>query len=533
MFNPTLVHEYLALSAKKFPDKAALICGKERWTYQSIDQYSDLLADILRDIGMKRHDRVAIFLDNSIESVISLYAVLKAGGTFVMVNNLIKAKKLSYILQDCGATMLITQTNKLHVVSAACNDFTNTCKIIWIGNSSSIPRTLSACSLFWNEIFQNVNTMSELSQKKKNNGANCNIIALDLAALIYTSGSTADPKGVMSSHHNMISAAQSIIQYLKNTRKDIILNVLPLSFDYGLYQIIMSFMFGGTVILEKSFLYPIKVLEYIEKEKVTGFPILPTIAAFLLKMQNLHKFNFSSLRYMTNTGSALPEEHIRKLRALFPHVKLYSMYGLTECKRVSYLPPKELDQRISSVGKAMPNCEALIFNDEGKEVKPREVGELVIRGANVMCGYWHAPELTAKTFRKGNHLGETLLYTGDLFRKDEGGFLYFIGRKDDLIKTKGERVGPKEIENALCEIKGIIETAVIGVPDDILGQAIKAFIVLEPECGLTEKEILKYCSDRLEIFMIPKYIEFVEELPKTPNGKIDKKALNRYPGNYK
>jgi len=288
----------------------------------------------------------------------------------------------------------------------------------------------------------------------------------------------------------------------------------------------MAFLFGGTVVLEKSFVYPYKILERLVQEHVTGFPIVPTMAAILLQMQDLSKFDFSSLRYITNTAAALPETYIRKLQSAFPHVTVYSMYGLTECKRVSYLPPGELNNRPTSVGIPMPNEEVFIVNEEGQEVGPDEVGELVIRGSNVMQGYWNAPEETARTFRPGRYRGETLLYSGDLFRRDKQGFLYFVARKDDLIKTKGERVSPKEIENVLCEMEGVVEAAVIGVPDEIFGQAIKAFIVKDKKSELTEEKVLRYCMKELEPFMVPKYTEFRDSLPKSPSGKIDKKNLS-------
>ena len=330
---------------------------------------------------------------------------------------------------------------------------------------------------------------------------------------------------MISSHHNMVSAARSIIQYIDNRPEDIIIDTLPLSFDYGLYQVIMSILFGGTVVIEQSFMFPIKILQTIEKEKVTGFPIVPTIVAFLLNMPSFEKFNLSSLRYMSNTGSALPVNHIQRLKELFPKVRLYSMYGLTECKRVSYLPPEDLEKKPGSVGMPMPNCEVFVVDELGNELPPGKIGELVIRGSNVMRGYWNSPELTESTYREGILPGEKLLHSGDLFKKDSDGYLYFVGRKDDLIKTKGERVSPKEIENILCDHRLIADAAVIGVPDKILGSAIKAFIVSKTQNSLDEKSVLKHCKDNMEIFMVPKYIDFIEELPKTPNGKIDKKAL--------
>jgi acyl-CoA synthetase (AMP-forming)/AMP-acid ligase II len=231
------------------------------------------------------------------------------------------------------------------------------------------------------------------------------------------------------------------------------------------------------------------------------------------------------MRYMTNTAAALPVEHIRRLRALFARVRLYSMYGLTECKRVSYLPPEELDRRPASVGKAIPNCEVFIVDEEGRRAAPGQAGELVIRGPNVMQGYWNAPELTARTFRPGFYPDDRLLYTGDLFRMDADGFLYFLGRKDDMIKTKGERVSPREIENALCAMEGIAEAAVIGVPDEVFGEAVEAFVVLKPGIQITEKSVRKHCAGQLEPFLVPRRVKILSELPRTPNGKVDKKAL--------
>jgi len=523
MFSPTLVHEYLRQSAMRHPEKVAIICGEERWTYRSIDQNSDRLANALAGMGVKRHDRVVVFLDNSPESVISLYGILKAGGTFVILNSTMKSKKLGYILRDSSAKALIAHVGKREIVQEALRELTEPCQVIWVGNPSSIPESLQPRSFPWTTLTESAGHVEALPRQEPG-GDSRRVIDQDLAALIYTSGSTGEPKGVMSTHHNMVSAARSIIQYVGNSSEDIIVDVLPLSFDYGLYQVIMSMMFGGTVSFE-SFLFPVQVLQCIERERVTGLPLVPTVAAFLLKMKNLEKYDLGSLRYMTNTGAALPVEHIRRLRALFPKVKIFSMFGLTECKRVCYLPPDEIDRRPASVGKAIPNCEVFILDEGGQEVAAGEVGELVIRGSNVMRGYWNAPDLTARAYRPGRIQGETWLYSGDYFRMDEEGFLYFLGRKDDMIKSKGERISPKEVENVLSEIPGVAEAAIIGVPDEILGQAIKAFIVRVPGSRLTDKDVLKACTENMESFMIPKYVEFVEDLPKSAHGKIDKSSL--------
>lgn len=522
MFDPILIHDYLTRSAERFPDKPALIFGDERLTFRDLDASSSRFASVLKKAGIKRHDRIVIFLDNSPETVISLYGTLKAGGTFIILEGSLKAKKLRYILKDSGTAILIATVTKADVVHEALADSSINCRILWVGDKTLVSSDLLPRSFFWDTV---MDAQAGSAGEGESTFHSRVCIDQDLAALIYTSGSTGEPKGVMSSHYNMLSAARSIIQYLGNTPDDIILSALPLSFDYGLYQVIMAIMFGGTVVLERSFAYPVKILERITRERVTGFPLVPTIAALLVRMKNLKDFDLSSLRYITNTAAALPVEHVQRLRSALPHVALYSMYGLTECKRVSYLPPEELDRRPSSVGKPIPNSEVFIVNEEGEEAPSGEIGELVIRGPHVMCGYWNSPELTATTFRQGRLPGERLLYSGDLFKKDEEGFLYFIGRNDDMIKSKGERISPREIEDVLCALDGVAEAAVIGVPDEILGQAIKAFIVLSADARLTERHILKYCSDNLQTFMVPKYVEFLDSLPKTPNGKVHKKGL--------
>jgi long-chain acyl-CoA synthetase len=523
MFVPNLVQDYLILGAQRHPDKTAIICNEERWTYGTLNSFSELLAKTLVALSLHRQDKVVVFLDNCSESIISLYGILKAQGVFVIVNGAIKAKKLEYILRDSGAQILITQTTKAEIVEEASKALKGNLKIIWKGPAEDIPKSLSSFSLNWDSIFMNQNKPDIYESLEVRSFSKT--IDLDLAALIYTSGSTSEPKGVMSPHINMLSAARSIIEYLENTPGDVILNVLPLSFDYGLYQVIMAIMFGGTVVLERSFQYIHSILQRIPQEKVTGFPIVPTISAMMLQLRELNQYDFSSLRYMTNTAAALPVSHIQKFRKLFPEVKIFSMYGLTECKRVSYLPPDELDGRPTSVGKAMPNCEVFLLDEDGNEVEPGQTGELVIRGSNIMRGYWNSPELTAQYFRPERVKKDILLFSGDYFKQDQDGFLYFIERRDDMIKSKGERLSAKEIENVIFQMSGVKEVAVIGVPDDIFGHTVKAIISTSSGISLTENEVLKHCAHHLESFAIPKYIEFVDDLPKTPHGKIDKVSL--------
>ena len=510
-----LLNNFLEQSTEKFPDKVALVFQKERLTYQQINGSANRLANGLKDSGVERGERVAIFLENSVESVISIFGILKADAVFVVINPTTKKDKLAYILNNCRVKALISSFDKWEVLKEVLPDISWVKFVLLIGEKR-FENTFSD---------KKIHNFKELLNSCTDNQPINRNIDMDLASIIYTSGTTGNPKGVMLTHLSMVSAANSITEYLENTSDDIILDVLPLSFDYGLYQVLMGFKIGGRVILEKSFLYPYVIIDLMLKEKVTGFPGVPTIFAILLQLEDLKKQNFDSLRYITNTAAALPVNFIKKIRETFPKAKLYSMYGLTECKRVSYLPPQELDRRPTSVGRGMPNEEVYIVSENGERLGPGEVGELVVRGSNVMLGYWELPEETAKVLKPGLSPWERVLYTGDLFKIDEEGYLYFVGRKDDIIKCRGEKVSPKEIENILYNLEGVLEVAVVGVPDEILGEAIKAFVVLKDGFNLSEKGILRHCSKSLEDFMVPKYIELVESLPKTESGKITKVGL--------
>lgn len=513
------VNHFLEESTRNYPDKVALITTRGRYTYREIDEMSNKVAHSLLSEGLKRGDRVAVFMDNSMEAVVSLFGILKAGGVFLMINPTTKSEKLTYILNNCRATALISSQQRPSVITESCND-TPYLRLIYSTGEKTPSGTLQKKTFSMTEVFKDGNGMQPPSRA----------IDVDLAAIIYTSGSTRFPKGVMMTHYNMVAAATSIIQYLGNEEEDIIFNVLPLSFDYGLYQVLMGFKVGATVILEKTFLYPYKIIETILKEKVTGFPIVPTISAILLQMEDIKRHNFDHLRYITNTAAALPVSHIHRLREIFPGTKIYSMYGLTECKRVSYLPPDQIAVRPTSVGKGMPNTEVYVVDESGNRVGPGVIGELVVKGANVMCGYWEMPEETAKKLRPGPYPGEMVLYTGDLFKMDEEGYLYFVARKDDIIKSRGEKVSPKEIEDVLYKIEGVVEAAVVGIDDEVLGEAIKAFVVLNNGAQITEKEIRKFCSMHLEDFMVPKAVEIRKGLPKTDTGKISNNLLKEQVG---
>ncbi len=514
-----LLNEFLEKSAELYPNKVALVCRDRRLTYVEIDNAANSFSNALIAKGFQSQDRAIVCLNNSVESVISLFGILKAGGIFVILDPQVKARKLEYVLSDCQARVLITDTEHLRTMSESFSHLPNLEQTIATDSEKASPMNKPVTG-------QSLTSFRVILEEYSTARPAPSCIDIDLASLIYTSGSSGSPKGVMLTHHNMVSAATSITQYLKNTRDDIILDTLPLAFDYGLYQVLMAFMFGGTVILEKGFVYPQQVINIIVQEKVTGWPIVPMIAAILVRLKNLDKQDFSSLRYITSTGQTLPLKHIAYLKKAFPRVNIYSMYGLTECKRVAYLPPEELEKRPGSVGKAMPNTEAYIVDENGEEITEAEKpGELVVRGSNVMKGYWNLPEETAKALRPGSYPGEKVLYTGDLFNKDKEGYLYFLGRKDDIIKTAGHMVSPKEVENVLYEREDVVEAAVIGVEDEILGKAIKAFAHLTDASQASEEDIIKFCSERLEDFAVPKSVILCGPLPKTTTGKIQKRGL--------
>ena len=514
---------FLEQSARLRPEKVALVCDAQRMTYAELEATANRLSHGLIAQGVRRGDRVAIHIENSIEAVVSIFAVLKAGAVFLVVNPTTKTDKLAYILNNCRATALIATQSRLARHGGLWEQTPLLKSAVVVGGSDAADRdafpeeTGTAFVGFERLVADHVWDTDPPEPRA---------IDVDLAALVYTSGSTGRPKGVMLTHRNMVAAATSITTYLENEPDDVILSVLPLAFDYGLYQALMSVKMGATLVLERSFTYPHAVLQRVVRRRVTGFPLVPTMLAMLLQM-DLSDYDLSHLRYVSNTGAAMPTDHIRRLRQLLPDVAVYSMYGLTECKRVSYLPPALIDERTGSVGKAMPNSETFIVDDDGRRLGPGQIGELVVRGSNVMAGYWELPEETDKMLKPGPLPGERVLHTGDLFRTDDDGFLYFVGRKDDIIKSRGEKVSPKEVENVLCKHPSIAEAAVVGISDEVLGQSIHAIVAPRKGHSLTDRDVLRHCANHLEDFMVPHAVRLCDSLPKTGNGKVDKKSLKQ------
>jgi long-chain acyl-CoA synthetase len=504
--------DYLARSARTRPAHIALVCGGQRLDYAGLAQAAERFASALvADAALANGERCVLFLDNRSEAAVGVFGTLRAGGVFSVLNPGTKADKLAYVLNDCEAAVLLTQASLLPVARAAAAQVPSLRRVVVVDAAPA----LQPGEIAW-EAFLAAGAVLDPAPRG---------IDIDLAMLVYTSGSTGQPKGVMMTHRNMVHAASSITQYLRSSPDDVVLSVLPLAFDYGLYQLLMSVKMGATLVLEKSFAFPQRILPLLASERVTGFPLVPTMAALIVQLRNFKPEWAASVRYLTNTAAALPPAHIAALQALFPQARVYSMYGMTESKRCTWLPPEQLARRPDSVGIAIPGTEAWVAGDDGRPLPAGRVGELVVRGGHVMQGYWRNPEATDRALKPGRYPWDKVLHTGDLFRMDDEGFLYFVGRKDDIIKSRGEKVSPKEVENVLYALPGVREAAVVGVPDEILGRALKAILVLDQGVELTPRDVIGHCAARLEDFMVPRLVEFRTELPKTDTGKIRRAAL--------
>jgi len=511
-----LLQDFLTRSARRTPGKVAIVCGERRATYAEIERYANAVAHMLAAGGVKRGNRVVVFAGNTVETVIAFWAVLKANAVVSIINPLSNTAKLGYCLRDLTASAMIADATlaDTFLPAIAGAPELRTTMVYGTANPERVGR-LPGFVRFADALAAGDPAPPALRS-----------IDVDLASIIYTSGSTGEPKGVMLTHRNMLTAATSITAYLGNVEDDVILCALPLAFDYGLYQMIMAIAVGATLVLEPSFAVVPQVIARISKERVTGLPLLPTVCALLAEMKTLSEFDLRSIRYVTVSGAVLTSSHIGFLKRTFPQARIFSMFGLTECKRCTYLPPEDLDRKPTSVGIAIPNTELWLVDDQGREVGPNQVGQLVIRGATVMQGYWNDMQLTNERLRPGPVQGEHVLYTGDLCTRDEEGYLYFVARMDEVIKSRGEKVAPREVETTLSAIPGVKEAAVIGVPDAVLGQAVKAYVVVEDGVLLSRTDVLDACRRSLAPSSVPKHVTFMAALPKGATGKVDKTALS-------
>jgi acyl-CoA ligase (AMP-forming) (exosortase A-associated) len=519
-----LIHHMLRTSAGRTPDKEALVHGQQRLTYSEVAQRVRGLAAGLRCAGIGRGDRVGIYLEASVDQALSIFAISEAGAVFVPINSQLFPEQVAHIVKDCGMKALITKSARIEDLAGLILGISSL-EFIALADNEPAP-----------EVPVRVHRLEELCNVPAPKNWHEQSISKDLAAILYTSGSTGKPKGVMLSHANVMAGSSIVSTYLEITGKDRILAVLPFSFDAGLNQITTAMQQGGTTVLI-NFVFAREIVHTLLKERITGLAGVPTLWSLLAQPNStLQKQPIPNLRYITNTGGAMPQAVLKVLRKALPNTRVYLMYGLTEAFRSTYLPPDQVDRRPTSMGKAIPDTEILLINDHGQLCRPGEVGELVHRGPTVSMGYWGRPEDTNRGLRPNPllppELGdcERVCYSGDLVKMDEEGFLYYVGRRDTMIKTSGFRVSPTEVEEVIFQSGEVRQAAVIGIPDETLGYAIKAYVVPRDGVQPDVETLIAHCADRLPRYMVPKSMEILEELPKTTSGKVDYPALRRKEG---
>lgn len=514
-----LVHHFVLDNAIKRPDAPALIHSGQTLSYTRLGKAIEDCARGLLALGLAPSERVAVYLPKRPETIIALFGTAAAGGVFVPINPLLKPRQVGYILKNCNTRVLITTYDRINLLQdelTQCHDLRSL--VIVDTPTPGIEESTQPPPLSW-ESFLSLGTRPGLGHRR---------IDSDMAAILYTSGSTGRPKGVVLSHRNLVTGARSVAQYLENNANDRLLAVLPLSFDAGFSQLTTAFSVGASIVL-MEYLLPKDVIKSVIRERITGITAVPPLWVQLAPL-TWPPEALESLRYIANTGGRMPKATTAALQRSLPKTKIFLMYGLTEAFRSTYLSPEEVNRRPDSIGKAIPNVEILIVREDGNPCAPGEPGELVHRGPLVAMGYWNDPEKTAKHFRPTPGqppelpLPEIAVWSGDTVRMDEEGFLYFVGRRDEMIKTSGYRVSPTETEEVIYQTGLVAEVAVVGIPHPRLGQGIIA-IVKPNSVGFNPEALLTACRAELPNFMVPLTVITYDTLPRNTNGKIDRRTL--------
>ncbi|WP_425254677.1 acyl-CoA ligase (AMP-forming), exosortase A system-associated [Janthinobacterium sp. NFX145] len=516
----TLIHDLIFETAQRSPHAPALSWQGAELSYAALAQSVREAAATLLTLGLQRGARVAVYLEKRPENVSAMFGAAAAGGVFVPVNPLLKPEQVAYILADCNVDILVTSRERLAQLGpalAACPDL----RTVLLTGEGEAQSSLGKIRLLpWNAV-----PVAGVPSAQPH-GA----IDIDMAAILYTSGSTGRPKGVVLSHRNMLAGALSVSGYLRNTPEDRILCVLPLSFDYGLSQLTTAFASGACAVL-MNYLLLRDIVEAVEQEAITGLAAVPPL---WVQLSQLSWPLSTPLRYITNSGGVMQRSTLDRLRQSLPRTQVYLMYGLTEAFRSTYLAPEQLERRPDSIGQAIPNAEVLVLRPDGSVCDADEPGELVHRGALVALGYWNDAARTAERFKplppqaSGLVLPELAVWSGDTVRRDADGYLYFVGRSDDMIKTSGYRVSPAEIEEVAYASGLVGEAAALGLPHAVLGQAIALLVTPAPGVELQRDSVLAACRARLPSYMVPLWVEIRDGvLPRNPNGKIDRPLLAR------
>ncbi len=515
-----LLHQLIETRATITPDAEALLYREDTLSYSCLSDRIGETCHGLAKLGLEKQERVGIYLEKRLETVFAIFGATQAGGVFVPLNPLLKGEQVQHILCDCNVRILVTSRNRLEMVAPQLRHCPNLHTVVIVDDKEDHPLAIGHL---------NVISWSELTNNSQGSLVGHRVIDTDMASIIYTSGSTGKPKGVVLSHRNMVAGAKSVATYLQNTPKDRLLAALPLSFDAGFSQLSTAFYAGASVVL-MNYLLARDVVNAASRYKITGLGAVPPMWIPLSRL-SWPEDVVENLRYITNTGGAMPRTIVNALRQSLPKTQVFLMYGLTEAFRSTYLPPEEIDKRPDSIGKAIPNAEILVVRKDGSPCSPNEPGELIHRGALVAQGYWNDSERTAQRFRPtpgkedrfpGNELS---VWSGDTVRMDEEGYLYFIGRRDEMIKTSGYRVSPTEVEEALYRTGFVREAIVYGSPHSELGQAIVAIVVLAEDKESSSQLLLSKLRPLLPNFMLPAHVEFRESFPRNPNGKLDRSTV--------
>ena len=512
-----MLHDLFRAAAASNPEKTAIVGHAGRLSYRQLAGEALRLARELRRLGAQDGDRVAVLMANSAEAAVAIWAVLEAGCILVPLHAAARREALQPILRDAEPHWLIAGGELSAAFPALLEANPGISALLsWsgapAGDSVRDPRWVQ-----W--------SLAPPGEAPVPPASTCGGDPAALAALIYTSGSTGEPKGAMLSHANMLAAIRAVNAYLQVVPADVVYSALPLSSSYGLYQLVLGLAVGATVVLDRSFAFPAHSLALIAAEKATVFAGVPTMYAWLATTPTLDQYDLSPLRILTSAAAALPLEHARRVRERLPNARLFVMYGQTECKRISYLEPDDFERKPGSVGRGMPYQEHRVVDESGQPVPPGAIGELVVRGPHVMTGYWRNEAATARKLRPIAGSPEPWMHTDDLFRIDEEGYLFFIGRRDDILKIGGHKVSPREVEEVLCQMPEVMEAAVTGMPDADWGEAAKAHVVLKDGANCDAEAVLRFCRARLRGFMVPKAVVFVGDLPKTESGKVKKREL--------
>jgi len=511
-----LIHDSLFETAARTPAAEALAYGDRRCSYAQLAAQVRAVAALLLDARLEPGARVAVYMEKRIENVAAMFGAAAAGCVFVPVNPLLKPEQVAYILADCNVRLLATTAERLAQLAPVlerCPDL----RAVLLADGDVPPADVTLPMLAWP-----TREGADFVPHRR--------IDTDVAAILYTSGSTGQPKGVVLSHRNMVAGAQSVASYLDLRADDRLLAVLPLSFDYGLSQLTTAFLRGATVVL-MNYLFPKDIVAMVARERITGLAAVPPLWIALARLAWPAD---CTLRFITNSGGAMPVPTVQALREALPGTQIFLMYGLTEAFRSTYLPPEEVARRPDSIGRAIPNAEILVVRPDGTPCDADEPGELVHRGALVALGYWNDPARTAQRFRPAPGQGpglpvpELAVWSGDTVRRDADGYLYFIGRSDDMIKVSGYRISPTEIESVLHATGLVAEVAAFGIDHPQLGQAIAVIAVPVEEGAIEAPALLAECKRRLPAYMVPAHVDLrAGSLPRNPNGKIDRNLLRQ------